>query len=348
MVEPGTGRVLAYFGGHDGHRRRLRRLVLATPTASRGRLRRAPAGADRSSVYTLAAALDGRHLGAARAGTAPSVEGVPGSGHTGRQPGARRRWRAVPAGLHAGRGDHGVAERAVLLASTERVGAGRVIDMARAAGIDAMWVPARPTASAQRVDLRRQSAASVDPGAVRPRGRARASIRSRCSTRPTRWPPSPRAGVRGAGPLRARGSTKDFGDRLHRAHVDRGAARPGRGRGRRPDLGAEPEPGRRSCADGRPSASKTGVGRLRTSAVETAHAWMRRLHRQSGHGGVGRQRGDRVSAARPRGRPGHRCGLPAEIYRAFMDAVARPAGLPDGRVPDADLHRRRRRPATHA
>jgi membrane peptidoglycan carboxypeptidase len=86
--------------------------------------------------------------------------------------------------------------------------------------------------------------------------------------------------------------------------------------------------------DGRASATKTGVGLLRTSQVETAHAWIVGYTANLAMAvWIGNEEvefplrdsdGARVTGA----------GLPAEIYRAFMPAAHEQLGLPKTAFPD--------------
>ena len=153
VVEPGTGRVLAYYGGpnctgadYAGTR----------PTADGG-----VAGfgyhppAQTMTVYTLAAALDAG-ISAASRWDAPSVKEFPDSGRTG--PDAVRDVRSADCQPACTLAEAATVPLSIpFYAVTERIGPEAVIEMAHAAGIGAMWSigpddgPVRHDLSARRI-----------------------------------------------------------------------------------------------------------------------------------------------------------------------------------------------------
>ena len=117
-VEPGTGRVLAYYGGHDGKGSDFAGIYF--DEEARRRLRRHPAGSS-FKVYTLAAALQGRHLAELLLELEPARhagpyrhQADPQRQHVPRAQGRR------PDAVLAAELDDQLAERAVLRADRQR------------------------------------------------------------------------------------------------------------------------------------------------------------------------------------------------------------------------------------
>ncbi len=163
VVEPGTGRVLAYFGGSNGTGADY---AGTRPTADGG-----VAGfgyhppAQTMLPYTLVAALrDG--ISVQSRWDSPATKEFPDSGHTVVNP-VRDVTPVPPLCLPACT----LAEAAVVPLSipfysvTERVGAAAVIDAARDAGVAAMWAPGTAGSGPVRYDLgsRRAEALVPDP-----------------------------------------------------------------------------------------------------------------------------------------------------------------------------------------
>jgi membrane peptidoglycan carboxypeptidase len=87
-------------------------------------------------------------------------------------------------------------------------------------------------------------------------------------------------------------------------------------------------------SDGRASATKTGVGLLRTSQVETAHAW---IVGYTANLAMAVWIGNEETEFPLRDLEGARvtgAGLPAQIYRAFMPAAHEALGLPKAAFAD--------------
>ena len=156
-VEPGTGRVLAYYGGNDGAGADYAGWYFDEDGEARGFGQHPPGSSFK--VYDLAEALRQGDLAAYRVGL-PGHQGVPRQRpHPRLAAGPVRNagTAPVPAELHARGGDGRLAQRPVLRPDREARDAANVIEMARKAGIDYMWANVRGQASPQRVDLRGKS-----------------------------------------------------------------------------------------------------------------------------------------------------------------------------------------------
>ena len=193
-VEPGTGRVLAYYGGNDGTGRRLRRLVLRRGRARRRGFGQHPPGSS-FKVYDLAEALQAEHLRWSRTGTRRRPRSSrPRAGPRAARP-ARSATPARPPASPTARscaGHRRLAQRAVLRPDRAAGHRPTCSTWRRKAGIDSMWanVPGNPRPV--RVDLRGKPASRASAERSPPRS-ASASTASRCWTTPTAWPRSPPA-----------------------------------------------------------------------------------------------------------------------------------------------------------
>jgi membrane peptidoglycan carboxypeptidase len=150
VVEPGTGRVIAYYGGHDG-----------TGTDYAGwhdEPGRTPVGggahppAQTFGVYALAAAL--------RAGisvkswwSSPPARQYPASGRGPKNP-VRDFGRAACQPTCTLADATAASLNVPYFGLAERLGAASVVDAARDAGIDSMWMPSPDQRPGRRVDLR--------------------------------------------------------------------------------------------------------------------------------------------------------------------------------------------------
>lgn len=159
VIEPGTGRVLAYYGGPNGAGADY---AGTRPTPDGG-----VAGfgyhppAHTMTVYTLAAALEAG-ISVRSRWDAPTTKEFPDSGHGAQDPVRDvRSAECQPACT--------LAEAATVplsipfYAVTERIGADEVIDAAKSVGITAMWSPGSGTSAPVRYDLTTRRTASLVP-----------------------------------------------------------------------------------------------------------------------------------------------------------------------------------------
>ena len=148
VVEPGTGRVLAYFGGHDGRGNDYAGLYVDEKGEATG-VGRYPPGAS-FMVYTLAAALKaGYSLNSHWQWTPHDQPGRPAT-HPIRNSSRRP---SNPSGDSCSLLESIVSSLNVPLYDvTVSVGPGRVLDMARDAGIDTMWTDDRTPVDLRGVD----------------------------------------------------------------------------------------------------------------------------------------------------------------------------------------------------
>jgi membrane peptidoglycan carboxypeptidase len=159
-VEPGTGRVLAYYGGNSGTGADHAGWYVDEDGDPRGFGHHPPGSTFK--VYDLAEALR-QKVSLWSRWDSPSVKEFPNSGRTrGSRAGPVRNassarcqprcmlWEAAVASLNVPFFD-----------LTERLGAANVIQMATRAGIDSMWTDGSRRTAAARVDLREKSARDV-------------------------------------------------------------------------------------------------------------------------------------------------------------------------------------------
>jgi membrane peptidoglycan carboxypeptidase len=208
-------------------------------------------------------------------------------------------------------------------ALTERLRAATVIEAARDAGIDAMWVPDSSTAQRQRLQLRGRPGSAVSPRpfgtdvalgdypvTVLDQANAMATFAAggrRMDAHFVRRVSKDAATVIGE---RSTGGEREF---TATAVNDLTWALAQNPSGQLPDR--------------RASATKTGVGLLRTSQVETAHAW---IVGYTANLAMAVWIGNEEVEFPLRDAEGGRVtgtGLPAEIYRTFMPAAHEKLGL---------------------
>jgi len=161
VVEPGTGRVLAYYGGPNGSGADYAG-TRATPDGGVAGFGYHPP-AQTMTAFTLAAALEAG-ISARSRWDAPSVKEFPEYGHTAANP--VRDVRAAPCQPACTLAEAATVPLSIPFYSvTERVGPELVIDLAHAAGIDAMWTPGTGSTAPVRYDLttRRGTALVPDP-----------------------------------------------------------------------------------------------------------------------------------------------------------------------------------------
>jgi membrane peptidoglycan carboxypeptidase len=263
VVEPGTGRVLAYYGGPNG--------TGADYAGTRATSDGGVAGfgyhppAQTMTVYTLAAALDAG-IAAASRWDAPSVKEFPASGRTGADTVRDVRLAECQPACT-------LAEAAVVplsipfYAVTERIGPAAVLAVAHAAGIAAMWSPdpdgglvrhdlgARPVRTLVPEPFTADVALGTYPVTVLDQATAMATF--------------------AAGGVRAR---THFVDRVIRDYATVYAGPSERERVLSADVAADvtavlaQNPTGR-IPDGPPTAGVAGTALLAGSAVDAAHAW---------------------------------------------------------------------------
>jgi membrane peptidoglycan carboxypeptidase len=203
-------------------------------------------------------------------------------------------------------------------AVTQRVGVTPVVDLVRTAGIRAMWLPETPETPRRRIDLDAET--PVDQfGPDVALGRYPVTVVDQANGMATLAAGGRRAGVHfvrsvtrhGETVYRERTATTRVLDEAVAADVTWA-------------LSGEPAG---ALPDGRPVAAKTGVWPLRTSAVETAHAWI-----------VGYTRnlamavwvGNEEIELPLRDKQGSRVlgsGLPARVFQAFLAEAHQRLGL---------------------
>jgi membrane peptidoglycan carboxypeptidase len=146
-VEPGTGRVLAYYGGDDGTGADHAGWFLDASGVPTGFGQHPPGSSFK--VYDLAEALR-QGVPISSVWDSPDIKEFPGSGRTHASPaGPVRNASAAPCQPSCTLWEATIASLNVpFFDLTERIGAAKVIDMARRSGIDALW-----TDDGQRVDL---------------------------------------------------------------------------------------------------------------------------------------------------------------------------------------------------
>jgi membrane peptidoglycan carboxypeptidase len=313
VVEPGSGRVLAYFGGHDGTGADYAGWYTTAAGAAAGYGAHPPGHT--FAVYTLAAALDAG-ISVRSVWDSPPEKAFPASGRGAENP--VHDLLPAPCQPHCTLVDAAIHGLDVpFFALTERLGAATVIDMARSAGIGSMWVPESPDSRRQRFDLGETTAAALSP---HPFG------------------PDVGLGVYPVTVLDQAGAMATFaaGGVAARTHFVREVTKDSS------TVYTEPTPalprvlGEAEAADltwalsqnpvgvlddGRVSAAQVGVGPLRDSVIETAHAWVVGyttdlamavwIGNEEIEFPLKDEQGARVTGS----------GLPAEIYRTFMSAA---------------------------
>jgi membrane peptidoglycan carboxypeptidase len=199
---------------------------------------------------------------------------------------------------------------------TQRLGEAAVIDMARAAGIGSMWVPESDGVPQQRFDLV-AGGAGLTPRPFGPGvglGEYPVTVLDQAAAMATFA-----ADAVPAGTHFVRSVSKDFSTvHTEQPQLGQPALAPDEAADLAWALSQSPDG---VLADGRRTAVQVGVGPLRTSAVETAHAWTVGYTRDVAMAvWIGNEeiefplkdeQGARVVGS----------GLPAEIYRTFMSGA---------------------------
>jgi len=319
VMEPGTGRVLAYFGGSQG--------AGADYAGTYGTADGGIAGfgahppAQTVTAFVLAAALD-HDISVESRWDAPSVKEYPSSGHPITDP--VRDVINAPCQPACSLIEATTASLTIPFYSlTERVGAGAVLDQARAAGIGAMWSAGTAEGPPLRYDLSRQPTAELTPEPFGPDvalGSYPVTVLDQANAMATL----------AAG---GRRSAVHFVERVGKDFATVYAARPSSSRALPPAAVADiswvlSQNPAGQLTDGRPSASLSGSARMSTSVLDNAHAW------QVGYTAnvaMAVWVGNRETELPLRDKLGNRIagnGLPADIYRSFMGSVHSRLDLP--------------------
>jgi len=267
VVEPGTGRVLGYFGGHDGTGADYAGTYPRRDGSLAGFGAHPPG--QTFAVYQMAAALT-KGISVRSVWDAPESKTFSGLDRPLQDViGAACQPRCSLVQSAAG----GLSVPFYSL--TQKVGPAAVVDAARTAGIDAMWTPQTATGPARRYDLTTSSGSALSPDPFGP------------GTGLGEYPVTVVDQANAMATLAAAGTRADV-------HFVRTVTR--NDTATSPTVTVVTEPVRVRTAfpaavaadltyalsqspvgklpDGRPSASQSGVARLRTSAVEVAQAWL--------------------------------------------------------------------------
>ncbi|WP_260428596.1 transglycosylase domain-containing protein [Micromonospora globispora] len=159
-VEPGTGRVLGYYGGNAGSGADYAGWYYDENGQARGFGQHPPGSSFK--VYDLAAAVqDG--ISVKQHFDSPETKEFPDSGRTTKSPaGPIRNAEHAPCQPDCALWEATVASLNVTYFElTEKLGKAKVIDMATRAGVDSMWATVKGNPQPQRVELRGQSPEEV-------------------------------------------------------------------------------------------------------------------------------------------------------------------------------------------
>jgi membrane peptidoglycan carboxypeptidase len=159
-VEPGTGRVLGYYGGNEGTGADYAGWYYDEKGEARGFGQHPPGSSFK--VYDLATAVQEK-ISVKQHFDSPDTKEFPASGRTNDSPAGPIRnaehaacqpdcalWQATVASLNV-----------TYFGLTERLGTDKVIDMATRAGIDSMWANQKGNPQPQRIELRGHSGQEV-------------------------------------------------------------------------------------------------------------------------------------------------------------------------------------------
>ena len=319
VIEPGTGRVLAYYGGHNGAGADFAGWYTA-PTGEAAGYGAHPPG-ETMTVYALAAAL-GQGISVRSVWDSPVEKAFPAAGRGPDRP--VHDYRPAPCQPRCTLAEAANASLDIpIFALTQHLGPARVIDAARAAGVGSMWVPESGGVPQRRFDLE-PGGAGLTPepfGAGVGLGEYPITVLDQASAMATF--------AADAVPARThfvRTVTQDL-TTVYAEEIERGERMLGPAESADLTWALSQSPDG-ILTDGRPTAAQVGVGPLRTSAVETAHAWTVGYTRDLAMAvWIGNEevefplkdeQGARVLGS----------GLPAEIYRAFMSAAGEVLDLP--------------------
>jgi membrane peptidoglycan carboxypeptidase len=321
MVEPGTGRVLAYFGGHNGAGADYAGTYRTETGQAAGFGAHPPA--QTFDVFALAAGLD-HDISVQSRWDAPSIKEYPASDRTATNPVRDLAQASCQPACSLAEATTG-SLTIPFFSLTERVGVGAVIDQAHAAGIDAMWTPGSAGGQPVRYELgpRRGAELTPDPfGTEVAAGEYPVTVLDMANAMATFA-----AGGRRGTVHFVRRVSKDFAS-VHAEATPAGNA-PALSQPAIDDitwvLSQNPAG---TLAGGRPSASLSGSSPLAASPLDNAHAW------QIGYTAnlaMAVWVGNRETEFPLRDKVGSRISgatLPADIYRAVMGGASDALGLP--------------------
>lgn len=159
-VEPGTGRVLGYYGGNSGSGADYAGWYRDENGQARGFGQHPPGSSFK--VYDLAAAVE-NDISVKQRFDSPDTKEFPESGRTkGSAAGPIRNAEHAPCQPKCALWEATVASLNVTYFElTEKLGTATVIDMAKRAGVESMWETVRGNPQPQRVDLRSEPADEV-------------------------------------------------------------------------------------------------------------------------------------------------------------------------------------------
>ncbi|MGN9777361.1 transglycosylase domain-containing protein [Micromonospora sp. H33] len=159
-VEPGTGRVLGYYGGDDGAGADYAGWYYDEEGAARGFGQHPPGSSFK--VYDLAAAVRDK-MSVKQRFHAPDTKEFPASGRTRESAaGPIRNAERAPCQPNCALWEATVASLNVTYFElTEKLGTAKVIDMATRAGVDSMWANPKGDSKPKRIGLRGQSSEEV-------------------------------------------------------------------------------------------------------------------------------------------------------------------------------------------
>jgi membrane peptidoglycan carboxypeptidase len=311
VVEPGSGRVLAFYGGHDGTGADFAGWYYDADGLAVGYGAHPPGQS--FQPYLLAAAVEAG-ISVRSRWDSPSVKTYPGA------PGPVRDLTPAACRPTCTLAEATTASLNVpFYAVTQRVGAAEVVELARSAGIRAMWLPETSETPRRRIDLQPDTPADQFGPEVA-LGRYPVTVVDQANGMATLAADGRRAAAHFVRSVQRHGETV-YTERTATTRIlDEAVAADVTWA-----LSAEPAA---VLPDGRPAAAKTGASPLRTSAVETAHAWI-----------VGYTRnlamavwvGNEEIELPLRDKQGSRVlgsGLPARVFQAFLAEAHDRLGLP--------------------
>jgi membrane peptidoglycan carboxypeptidase len=314
VVQPGTGSVRAYYGGDQGTGVDYAGWYVDAHGQTVGYGAHPPGHT--MDVYTMAAALSAG-ISVKSTWDSPTVADFAGR--------EVHDYLRAPCQPRCTLADAATGSLNIpMYAVGEKITPAKVIDAARAAGVQSMWIPDSPTTARQRYDLLAHTGTQVTPEPFGPDvalGEYPVTVEDQANAMATLADGGQRATAHFVASVRKSGRTvyTEPTKPAQRALSESAVA----------DLTwvlSQDAAGR--LDGGRPSAAKVGFWSLRDSPVETAHAWTvgftGNLAMAVWVGNVETElplhdsNGSIVTGS----------GLPAQIYRTFMNAAASQLNLP--------------------